>query len=296
MQEYLDNCPLCSSSHFIFKSDIIDYALTKETFTIHECQNCSLQFTNPRPNTTASEKYYEYPTYASHKKEEKTIQDFIYNQIRKYSLKQKLRIVNKLTKEKGKLLDYGTGIGYFALTASNDGWETYAVEPNKKALKNTIFSNTVKQLEDLNIENKYKIITLFHVLEHIHSLKETLHNLVQQTETNGYILLALPNPLSYDAGIYKQFWAAYDVPRHLYHFNEKSIDHLAKINNLIITEKKTMPFDSYYVSLLSETYKNPDQLFLLKWIKAIYNGYRSNQKAFKDINKSSSILYILKKK
>jgi len=294
--EKLEYCPLCSSGHFIFKADIKDHALTKETFTLHECQNCSLVFTNSRPNFESSIKYYNFSTYTSHQNNSKRIIDIIYNFIRGKTLQSKLTLINKLVTQKGRILDYGTGTGHFPKLTSANGWKTEAVEPNPNALKNSVFSNTKKDLLDLINKEKFNVITLFHVLEHVHQLKETLNQLTSLIEKDGFLILALPNHESYDAKIYNEFWAAFDVPRHLYHFNQKAVAHISKIYNLEIKEKIPMKYDSYYVSLLSEKYKNPNQTALIKWIKSIKNGYISNQKANKNISNSSSILYILKKK
>jgi SAM-dependent methyltransferase len=296
MKEELSYCPLCKSGHFIYHSTVKDHVLSKESFTLHECQNCYLVFTNPRPDNLNSELYYNSPHYISHKIKSQSFQDLIYNQIRKLTLKSKLEIINGLIPEKGKLMDYGTGLGYFPKYANDKGWNVLAVEPNDKARTNSVFPSTLKDIKEIKNPHNLDIVTLFHVLEHIHTLKDTLVKIINTIKKDGYLILALPNHESYDAKKYKENWAGYDVPRHLYHFNQKSIDHLTKIYNLELIDKKPMIYDSFYVSLLSETYRKPKQLFLFKWIKAFTTGLISNKKAIKNNFNYSSILYILKKK
>jgi SAM-dependent methyltransferase len=296
MEELLNNCPLCSSGQFSFISEIEDHALSKEKFSLYQCKNCSLTFTNPRPKIQSSHSYYAFKNYASHQKTLASFQDLIYHEIRKVNLRGKLKLINRLRPEKGFLLDYGTGTGYFPREAKKDGWSVSAIEPNENAIENGVFSTTFSDLSKLPKEAKFDIITLFHVLEHVHALKETLHHLKSLLNSEGYLILALPNCESYDAKMYGNHWAAYDVPRHLYHFNPTSTLHLASLYGYEIVQKLPMIYDSYYVSLLSEKYKNPHLPFPLQWIKAILNGFLSNHKAKLKGQNYSSILYILKKK
>ncbi|MDF2156410.1 class I SAM-dependent methyltransferase [Algoriphagus sp. CAU 1675] len=297
MSERLNKCPLCKSGLFLNHSEIKDFAVSGETFVICKCQSCDLLFTNPRPKQSEINPYYDFQEYYSHKDESKSFTGYIYNQVRKLNIKQKLKLINKLH-NKGKLLDYGCGTAEFLQAAKEDGWKVKGLEPNDKAraLSNIKLPNKiVGELEELKNSQKFDVITLFHVLEHIHKLRKTLKKLITILNTDGYIIIAVPNPESPDAKLYGQNWAGWDVPRHLYHFNEKSIQTLCKEFDLEIKEKKPMKFDSYYVSLLSEKYKNPNQGLIKNYLKAFINGMKSNLKAKKEINYSSN-LFILQKK
>jgi hypothetical protein len=132
-------------------------------------------------------------------------------------------------------------------------------------------------------------------LEHIHSLRKTLKNIVKHLKSEGYIVIAVPNPHSEDAKKYGSTWAGYDVPRHLYHFSKKSMSVIQDEFGLELVQVKPMIFDSYYVSLLSEGYKNPKAGLISRYFNAILQGYSSNKKAGVPGNYSSNI-FIFKKK
>jgi hypothetical protein len=103
--------------------------------------------------------------------------------------------------------------------------------------------------------------------------------------------VAVPNYTSKDAETYGEYWAAYDVPRHLYHFSPASMKVLLESEDFTLKEMKPMWFDSFYVSMLSEQYKSGSNL-----VKAVVNGLSSNIKAVGDKRRCSSVIYIAEKK
>jgi 2-polyprenyl-3-methyl-5-hydroxy-6-metoxy-1,4-benzoquinol methylase len=140
-------------------------------------------------------------------------------------------------------------------------------------------------------ENKFNAITLWHVLEHVHELKKYILSFKGLLADNGKLFIAVPNYTSYDANVYQEYWAGYDVPRHLYHFTPATMQWLMKEMGLKVIEIKPMWFDSFYVSLLSSKYKNGDT----KWMGAFWTGLVSNFKAMSDVKKCSSVIYIIGK-
>ncbi|WP_240469848.1 class I SAM-dependent methyltransferase [Cyclobacterium sp. SYSU L10401] len=271
-----------------------DHAISKESFIICACKNCQLWFTNPRPDEKNIAKYYNGENYISHQNKNKGITDLIYRVVRKYTLRQKLKQINSRSKHRGKLLDYGCGLGNFVKVCQENGWTAYGMEPNEQAAQiaiNQTKINLIKDLTALETEKKFDVITLFHVLEHIHQLNKTVKVLLSKLKKRGLLFIAVPNRESQDATYFKENWAALDVPRHLYHFNETSMKYLAEKNDCRITEILPMTFDSYYVSLLSHQYSGSDNNYL----KALKSGYLSN-KAAKKNNNYSSLLFIIKKK
>ncbi len=131
---------------------------------------------------------------------------------------------------------------------------------------------------------------MWHVLEHVHDLNETLAKLRSLLTNNGTVFIAVPNHESYDAQLYKNYWAGYDLPRHLWHFSKENIKTLLTRHNLKLQAIVPMRFDAYYVSLLSEGYKNPAKSSLIKSASAFTRGLISNLKAGKDNH--SSLIYI----
>ncbi len=296
MYERLNKCPLCKSGLFLNHQIIKDHSISQESFVVCKCNSCGLLFTNPRPHADQIDKYYASEDYISHQDNTKNLIHLVYKIVRRITIRQKVTLINKLKPKKGRLLDYGAGTGYFLNAAIKEGWNGVGYEPNSTAVKIakenfglTFFSD----LKSVKEEKKFDVITLFHVLEHVHELRKTIKLLLNKLKSTGIICVALPNTASLDAVTYNQTWAAWDVPRHLYHFDQKSVEFLAKEFDLKIISRKPMLFDSYYVSWLSENFQE-NNLFK-KAFTAFRNGWNSNKAAKEDKN-YSSILYILKKK
>lgn len=287
MQE-IQSCPVCSKESFKEYLKVHDHFGSKEEFTLVKCSSCQTLSTIPQPDEKEIITYYKSNSYVSHGDSINPIFDFVYRTIQNRNLKYKRKLIERYTLGKN-LLDYGCGSGTFLEYMNKQGWETKGIEPDKNA-RQIAEEKGVKLtgLDQLNSE--YDCITLFHVLEHVHRLKETLQTLIEHLSKNGVLILALPNYNSRDAQHYQQFWAGYDVPRHLYHFNQKSIFSLAKEFGLNIVSTHPLYFDSYYVSLLSEKYKNGKG----NLIGAIKTGYLSNHSA-KKTKEHSSLIYVLSK-
>lgn len=298
MRERLTKCPLCKSGLFLNHTEIKDYAVSQEKFLLCHCSSCKLIFTNPRPEEIDIGRYYDFKGYISHQDKSNNLTNFLYKWVRKITLKTKISWIEERGKSKGRLLDYGCGTGYFLKEAQDSGWEITGVEPNQNARKlaKNFGLSIFKKIDDIEDKIKFDAITLFHVLEHVHELRKTSKKLIKRLKKNGFLYIAVPNYDSYDSHHYKTKWASLDVPRHLYHFTQESIQHFAKEMNLEIIDQKPMVFDSYYVSLLSENYSNTKASKLKNLVKAFSIGWKSNRWAKENNGKYSSILFILKKK
>lgn len=298
MLEYLTECPLCSSNQLQNHLEVMDHAVSKETFQIMSCDSCTLLFTNPRPVEQDIAPYYDFAEYYSHSDEKKDLISKIYQQVKSISIQRKLKQIQSL-KESGKLLDYGCGTGEFIFQAQNRGWKVSGVEPNPKARKAAAAKmprSIHPDLSSIPETTTFDVITLYHVCEHIHTLQQTMLQLSSRLNPNGLLLVAVPNPLSPDARKYAETWTGWDVPRHLYHFTPQSVLKLGKDLSLTFENSYPMAFDSYYVSLLSETYLNPDQSKPVQYFKAILSGFQSNQTASKSsLPNYSSNLFIFRK-
>lgn len=294
MTETLDNCPLCHSGQFTFAIRPTDFTVSKEAFSIQHCTNCGLRFTSPRPVEEELPAYYESEAYISHTNRAASPLEIMYQLVRQYTLRQKEKLVHRWTREPKALLDVGCGTGHFLAQCKQAGWQIDGVEVNEKArtqaeetLQQTLFGS----LREIEEGKQYNCITLWHVLEHVADLQYTLNVLNNHLAEKGSLILALPNPESYDAAFYKEYWAAYDVPRHLYHFNQQSIEFLAAQQNFTLQAVLPMKFDAFYVSLLSEKYQHGK----MRWLQAFNRGLKSNQWARKHQQNYSSLIYILEK-
>lgn len=297
-QERLNKCPLCNSALFLNHQEVTDFSVSKEKFLLCKCTSCNLIFTNPRPDDKHIGKYYQSEDYISHQNKSTNIVNILYKWVRNLTIKSKVSWLNLYTEKKGSLLDIGCGTGYFLSAARQNGWKTYGIEPNKTARKIASAKKLKisENIGDFKKNKKFDAISLYHVLEHVHNLRKTGKKIVDLLQDNGTIFIAVPNNNSYDAKIYGTHWAAFDVPRHLYHFNQETIQSFAEEFDLKIIGIQPMKYDSYYVSLLSENYLNQKSNRFIKMIRAFINGYKSNTWAKKNNDNFSSLLYILKKK
>jgi len=272
-----------------------DFTVSNQKFDLLYHEKLEMLETSPQPKIDELDFYYESEDYISHTDSKTSLVDKLYQFVKSYTLKKKLALINSFNSEKKNLLDIGCGTGDFLLTCKNNGWNVAGVEPNKKAknltetkLLETKQSKIYAELDKLTSQ-KFDVITLWHVLEHVRNLEEYILKLKSLLKPNGVLVVAVPNYKSYDAVYYKQFWAAYDVPRHLWHFSKKSIQLLFLEVKMNVVKILPMKFDSFYVSLLSEKYKNGKSNF----IKAFYIGLLSNVKALRT-KEYSSLIYIIK--
>lgn len=264
-----------------------DYVVSGEKFELLYDATLDLLATHPKPKNISS--YYESADYISHTDSKVGLVDYLFQKVKGYMLKRKLNLVSSYFK-KGNILDIGAGTGDFLNCFKHAGWDVSGVEPNNKA-RNLATKKDILLAENIDaITNSFDVITMWHVLEHVSDLDKQLHWLQDHIKPNGHLFIAVPNYRSYDARKYKEFWAAYDVPRHLYHFSQTSIEKIFAKKGFKLIATKPLIFDAYYVSLLSEGYKKSK----FKFIKAFYTGLLSNLKALKT-SEYSSIIYVLKK-
>ena len=267
-----------------------DYLVSGESFDLIYDADIKIIKTFPQPNADELPKYYESQDYISHTDERRGLFSSLYQLIKKWSLQKKTTLISDQNNGIGSLLDVGAGTGDFLKIAKEKGWVVCGMEPNKTAA-NLAFGKGIELKPSLNdFEGKqFDVVTLWHVLEHIPNLKETLLKISGLVKPNGILIIAVPNFKSYDAEHYGKFWAAYDVPRHLWHFSKKSIEKLFS-ENFKLQEIKPLIFDSFYVSLLSEKYKTGRKFSL----KAISIGFKSNLKA-RSSKEYSSHIYCFRK-
>ncbi|MFT2009687.1 class I SAM-dependent methyltransferase [Pontibacter sp. 13R65] len=292
--ERLEHCPVCGKQEFKNFLVVTDNAVSKESFVIVECENCTFKFTNPRPSEVSIDKYYESEEYISHSNIKTGIINRAYHVVRSITTRQKVELINKYASSKGSILDYGCGTGVFLSACKKDGWEIRGVEPNEKAREiasQTTASIVAPALAEIEGE-KYEVITLWHVLEHIHNLNETVEQMLSLLQEDGTLIIAVPNADSHDAQQYKENWAAYDVPRHLYHFTQQTMKRFLKKHKMKLEEVLPMKFDAYYVSMLSEKQKDGKT----KMLTSVLSGFKSNSYAEKNGNDYSSLIFVAKRK
>ncbi len=289
-------CPVCKSDQTHFALKVKDHSVSGEIFDVFECSQCSLRFTKNAPSEENIGAYYQSEDYISHSNTRKGLINSLYHFVRKRTLSAKYQLIERSTGIKlGNHLDIGAGTGAFVQYMNLHNWKSTGVEPDEKAREKALeFHETnllpAQALETLMPES-FDAISLWHVLEHVHDLYPYLHQIRKSLKPSGLLFIAVPNYTSFDAVKYRADWAAYDVPRHLYHFSPASMRWLLKGSEFQLKRIVPMWWDSFYISLLSEKYAGSHSPKL----KGFLTGAVSNMKAFSNIEKCSSLIYIAKK-
>jgi len=286
------SCPVCKNKSLQQILEVKDFTVSKELFPVVECKDCGLRFTQNIPCETAIQRYYQSTNYISHSNSKKGIINRLYHVARMFTMMSKEALVKHATgRAVGMLLDVGSGTGSFVHTMSVAGWNVVGVEPDAAARAFALkkYNSDIYPAEELFMlpDATYDAITMWHVLEHVHRLDEYIAQLKKVLAPGGKIIIAVPNYKSKDATVYQANWAAYDVPRHLYHFSPQSMRKLMEQHGLQVISTKPMWLDSFYVSMLSE--KNIKGSLM----KAIWNGIKSNINALFHKEECSSLVYVI---
>lgn len=292
---HYSRCPVCSSS-LLPGLSLKDYSVTQQDFALAKCPQCLFQLTQDMPDQAAIAPFYRSVDYISHTNTSKGVINFLYQQVRKLTLVQKQKLIERVTGlKKGVLVDIGSGTGAFAHQMASQGWTVSGYEPDTDARK------LAHQLYQINLQPSdqwlqiapasVEVITLWHVLEHVHDLQGYFQHFQKILQKGGYLIIAVPNYTAHDASAYGQYWAAYDVPRHLWHFSPASMEKLLSQNGFTLQAVKPMWFDSFYVSLLSSKYQSGR----VKYLSALGHALYSNLLALRDTRKCSSVMYIARK-
>ena len=290
-------CPVCGGTHLERTLTCIDHYALGEVFHLCRCRDCGFILTQDFPAEAEIGRYYETPDYISHSDTKKGVMNSVYHWVRSYMLKRKARLVaHEAYRKTGRLLDIGTGTGYFADTMKRCGWQVEAIEKNAhaRAFAKEHFGLEVKPdtaLKDFEPDS-FDVITLWHVMEHLEPLNETWEMLNSLLTEKGVLIAAVPNCSSYDARKYGAYWAAYDVPRHLWHFTPGTIQRLGSKHGFILAERHPMPFDAFYVSMLTE--KNMRRS--CPFIRGMITGTLAWFHALVRKERSSSMIYVFRKK
>ena len=289
-----NKCPWCGSEKAQINLWLKDEFLTKEDFHICECLNCGLLYTMPRPDKDKIGLYYKSEAYFSHQENKKGFIPKVYEQVKSINLKHKYRLATS-GMQPGKLLDIGCGVGDFLHTAEMHGWECIGVEPSEdaKAIAQKRMKGKIITSEELEgfPDGAFDVITMWHVLEHVDDLKWQVTQLQRLVKPSGRVVIAVPNYKSYDGQYYKEHWAAYDVPRHLNHFNRITLSKIFKTSGLELVMMDKLKWDAYYISYLSEQYRHHS----LPLVHGLYRGFISNCKARRS-GEWSSLVYVFERK
>ncbi len=290
------NCPICYSEKISEHMVCNDHFVSGESFALYKCAVCETCFTQDHPHESEMTRYYSSEEYISHSDTSKGISNKLYKLARSFMLMKKTELVRQQTGlKKGALLDVGCGTGYFAAAMKKAGWQVTGIETDERARASAVSKFNLKVFTPAQIDfipsQSYDCITLWHVLEHFHDPYIYFPRIMSLLKPGGSCIVALPNNNSYDAIHYGKYWAAYDVPRHIWHFNPSSFGHFLQKAGFECKGIKNMPFDAFYISALSEKYKGNRFSFVTGMIK----GKIFFLKSMFNVKKSSSLIYLLRK-
>lgn len=294
MKELHHDCPVCGSSGTSFFLWCRDHTVTGEAFSLFRCNNCLLVFTTEAPDENEIGRYYESDNYISHTDSGNTFSDKIYYAVRKIMLRRKRTLVRKTTnKNSGTLLDIGSGTGHFAAFMKKSGWNVIGIEINERAREYSVKKSGLDAYPPGKLKSlpsgSFDCVTMWHVLEHLRDPGSTLAEIKRLLSPGGRAIIALPNNISFDNFRYRQFWAAYDVPRHLLHFNPVSFAYTAAQAGFDIVNTKSLPFDVFYISYLSEKNRGSK----IPFFKGLFYGIIFFLLSLSDKSRSSSLVYVI---
>ncbi|HSM47152.1 MAG TPA: class I SAM-dependent methyltransferase [Draconibacterium sp.] len=292
----VQQCPVCDEKSFSPFLTCTDFFVSGEQFSIKQCDSCGFKITENIENEENIGRYYQSEEYISHSNTAKGLVNSAYHAVRKYMLGRKRRLVEKATSLKtGQILDVGTGTGFFLNEMKENGWQVTGTEKSSDArdfAKKEFNLDNLPSEELFTLKDKsFDVITLWHVLEHIHLLNENMETFHRLLNEKGKLIIAVPNHESFDAKHYREFWAAFDVPRHIWHFAPKQMEMVGEKHGFKLSTIQTMPFDSFYVAMLSEKYKKSK----LALFKGIYFGKISWLNSILKPEKCSSVIYVFQK-
>lgn len=290
-------CPVCNHRELIPHLECEDHLVSHRKFAVVVCPECGMGMTQDVPAPEHIGSYYKSENYISHSDTKKGLVNTLYHQVRALMLKRKQKLVEQQTDGgRGTILDIGCGTGYFLGHMKKQGWRVHGTEPDAdaRAIASKLLGEEVWDSPGLFDLGPYTcdVITMWHVLEHVYELAEYLRQMHSILKSGGSLIVAVPNYTSYDAGVYQEKWAAYDVPRHLWHFSPRAIVRLIEPYGFEFETRKRMPFDSFYIAMVSEKYRNSG----LGLVKGMMHGGMSFVRSLADIEQSSSLIYVFRKK
>ena len=263
-----------------------DYLVTHESFFVEEKEK-GISFTHPVIADEEIDKYYNTTAYLSHSSN-KTLISFFFDLFSNIMVKKKTSFMLGLGGVSA-YLDYGCGIGKLISSMNKKGVASYGYDTSSLAISvcNNKSLNASSNLDDL--PNKYDLISFWHSLEHVSDYTKVLKKTKKMLSKNGTMVVALPNYDSFDAKFYSKFWAAYDTPRHRVHFTKKGFIKAASQLGFEVVKTKPLFLDSFYISMMSEKYKQS----LFYFLKGLFIGALSNLFFF-FTKQASSHTYVLK--
>ncbi len=290
------DCLVCQSSEQKEVIRVRDHLVSQKIFRINECSKCGFRFIHNPPSEQDAHLFYESEDYIEHSDSSKGLINWTYHKARKWMLRYKLRLIRSLDRG-NRILDFGTGTGYFLNYMQSKRYEGLGIEISEQAREfgRETFGLDIRPPDRIykqGFPSEFDYITFWHVLEHVYhpgAIIEQMHRLLA---ANGVLIIALPNFRCMDQSYYKEFWAGYDVPRHLWHWDRSTFETFMNNHKFELIKTKMLPLDPFYNCLISESYRKK------KWAHILipFIGTASLLRGWIRNEKASSIVYFFGKK
>ncbi len=290
-------CPLCGASGQIPYAGCTDYTVSKEHYTLMRCPSCGMVYTLDPPSQDKMAQYDKLGLKLKLGDSPSGLIGKLYYRVRSYMLGRKAHIVESQSyRTAGTLLNYGAKTGFFSHRMERRGWKVISVEKyhEERQFSLEMFHHRMIDLNEMDKlrPGTFDVITLWHVFEHNPHPDKLLDRFYDLLRPGGILVMACPNICSTDAMHYGPYWAAYDVPRHLWHFSPTSLCNLVHKHGFTLMHHESMPFDSFYISILSEKQMRHKLAFIRGFLYGLHSWLVSLSKR----GKSSSLVYVFRKR
>lgn len=292
-----DPCPICGASGQTPYANCTDFMVSKESYYLLRCPSCGVVYTLDPPSENELRRYDKLSLKLKLGDAPKSLMEKLYYHVRARMLRKKAKIIETYAyRTSGSLLNYGAKTGYFSHRMERRGWKVTSLERyhEERLFSLEMFHHRMMDMSELDKlhAGTFDVITMWHVFEHMHHPHELLDRFYELLRPGGVLVMACPNIRSTDAMYYGPYWAAYDVPRHLWHFDPVSLAQLLHRHGFTLMHHERMPFDSFYISILSEKHMRHKMAFL----RGMWEGLRSWRISITHRGKSSSLIYVFRKR
>ncbi|ASQ90723.1 methyltransferase type 12 [Prosthecochloris sp. GSB1] len=282
---------------------------TDSEWSLVRDRETGLIYLSPRPTEEEMALHYPESGYDPHRPTVtvKTLSDRLYLALRHCSLLWKASLIERngppLSPD-SRLLEIGCSDGGLldALMKRNGipagNCRGYEKSGRSSELARKRFGLDIQTADicDTLPSDSFDRIILWHSLEHLHRLNETLAAVSRLLAPEGRIVIALPNAASLDAALYGRNWVAWDAPRHLYHFTPLTLAKLLRKHGLEVTAMRQFIPDTFYNCLLSEalSFRASGGIKPLLLARGLLRAIRSIVSGIQDRAASSTLVYHIK--
>lgn len=294
--ERLNPCPLCGAIETVPYATCSDHASSRLQYLLLRCPACGVVFTDNHPEEDEMEQFETLDSQIRRADSPEGITERLYRHVRRRMLRRKAGLVVRQSyRDSGTLLNYGAKRGFFSDHMERKGWKVTSVDRHHENRQFSLehFHHRMSGMQEMSdfTPETFDVITLWHVFEHENEPERLLDTFHRILRPGGILVMSCPNICSTDAMHYGPYWAAYDVPRHLWHFNPVSLNRLVHRHGFTLMHHEKMPYDCFYISIMSEQY----MMHRLAFLRGMAYGLHSWLVSLTRRGRSSSIVYVFRK-